>query len=126
MTAMTLRTKPWPAGVPCWADLTTPDLASARGFYGAVLGWEFEAPAGAEYGGYVLARKRGAPAAGLGPLQQEGMASAWTLYFASDELPTEFLPYTPHIITLVVLALAAQRLRPPAADGLPYRRGEGD
>jgi general nucleoside transport system permease protein len=24
---------------------------------------------------------------------------------------------------LVVLALAAQRLRPPAADGKPYRRG---
>jgi general nucleoside transport system permease protein len=55
-----------------------------------------------------------------------GAVAVYALYYASDELPGEFLPYTPHIITLVVLALAAQRLRPPAADGLPYRRGEGD
>jgi simple sugar transport system permease protein len=55
-----------------------------------------------------------------------GAVVVYMLYFATDELPTEFLPYTPHIITLVVLALAAQRLRPPAADGVPYRRGEGD
>jgi general nucleoside transport system permease protein len=55
-----------------------------------------------------------------------GALAVYVLYFFTDELPEEFLPYTPHIITLVVLALAAQRLRPPAADGMPYRRGEGD
>jgi simple sugar transport system permease protein len=55
-----------------------------------------------------------------------GALTVYLLYFYTDELPTEFLPYTPHIITLVVLALAAQRLRPPAANGMPYRRGEGD
>ena len=55
-----------------------------------------------------------------------GAVAVYALYYATDELPKEFLPYTPHIITLVVLALAAQRLRPPAADGMPYRRGEGD
>jgi general nucleoside transport system permease protein len=55
-----------------------------------------------------------------------GAVAVYALYFLTDEVPTEFLPYTPHIITLVVLALAAQRLRPPAANGMPYRRGEGD
>jgi ABC-type uncharacterized transport system permease subunit len=55
-----------------------------------------------------------------------GALVVYIIYYFTDELPTEFLPYTPHIITLVVLALAAQRLRPPAADGMPYRRGEGD
>jgi general nucleoside transport system permease protein len=55
-----------------------------------------------------------------------GAITVYLIYFFTDELPTEFLPYTPHIITLVVLALAAQRLRPPAANGMPYRRGEGD
>ncbi|TDV41465.1 ABC transporter permease [Actinophytocola oryzae] len=55
-----------------------------------------------------------------------GAIAVYALYYFTDELPQEFLPYTPHIITLVVLALAAQRLRPPAADGMPYRRGEGD
>jgi len=55
-----------------------------------------------------------------------GAVAVYALYYFTDELPQEFLPYAPHIITLVVLALAAQRLRPPAADGMPYRRGEGD
>lgn len=55
-----------------------------------------------------------------------GAVAVYVLYFFTDELPEQFLPYTPHIITLVVLALAAQRLRPPATDGVPYRRGEGD
>src|SRR6478735_4391347 len=49
--AMSIRTKPWPNGVPCWADLTVPDVAAAQAFYGAVLGWEF-APPNEEFGGY--------------------------------------------------------------------------
>ncbi|HEY0637156.1 MAG TPA: ABC transporter permease [Pseudonocardiaceae bacterium] len=49
----------------------------------------------------------------------------YVIYLYTEELPREFLPYTPHIITLVVLALAAQRLRMPAADGIVYRRGSG-
>jgi len=28
------------------------------------------------------------------------------------------------VVTLLVLAIAAQRLRPPAADGRPYRKGQ--
>ena len=27
----------YPDGAPCWADLTTPDLAGAQRFYGAVI-----------------------------------------------------------------------------------------
>jgi ABC-type uncharacterized transport system permease subunit len=46
-------------------------------------------------------------------------------YLNTDTVPTEFVPYTPQIITLLVLALASQRLRPPAADGVPWRRGQG-
>ena len=34
------------------------------------------------------------------------------------------MPTTPYVVTLVVLATSSQRLRMPAADGLPYRRGE--
>jgi len=49
----------------------------------------------------------------------------WFVYSFTPGIPPQFLPYTPHIITLVVLALAAQRLRTPAADGIVYRRGEG-
>jgi ABC-type uncharacterized transport system permease subunit len=46
-------------------------------------------------------------------------------YLTTDSVPAEFVPYTPYIITLLVLALASQRLRPPAADGVPWRRGQG-
>ncbi|GIJ51140.1 ABC transporter permease [Virgisporangium aliadipatigenens] len=51
-----------------------------------------------------------------------GVLSAVT-YFATDRVPVPFVQFAPHVTTLVVLALAAQRLRPPAADGVPYRRG---
>ena len=37
----------------------------------------------------------------------------------------DFTTMTPYVTTLLVLALASQRLRMPAADGLPYRRGRG-
>ena len=48
------------------------------------------------------------------------------VWFAlTDEVPEQFTNMTPYVTTLLVLALASQRLRMPAADGLPYRRGEG-
>jgi ABC-type uncharacterized transport system permease subunit len=53
------------------------------------------------------------------------MAAGFGIWFAtSDTVPTQFISFTPHLTTLLVLAFAAQRLRPPAADGLPYRKGE--
>jgi general nucleoside transport system permease protein len=72
-------------------------------------------------GGWQLYRRRfvqGGVAIGLGVL-------AGIAYFFTDRVPVPFVQSAPHITTLVVLALAAQRLRPPAADGLPYRRGAG-
>lgn len=44
-------------------------------------------------------------------------------YFAVEELPGQLVSMTPYIATLLVMALASQRLRMPAADGMPYRRG---
>jgi predicted enzyme related to lactoylglutathione lyase len=82
---MSIRTSRWPAGVPCWADLTVPDVAAARDFYSAVLGWRFE-DTGDEYGGYVIGQVGDAAAAGIGPLPLEGMPSTWTLYLASDDV----------------------------------------
>jgi ABC-type uncharacterized transport system permease subunit len=45
-------------------------------------------------------------------------------YLTIDELPTGIVSFTPHLVTLLVLSLASQRLRMPKADGLVYRRGE--
>ncbi len=46
------------------------------------------------------------------------------LYATVDEIPSSLVYCTPYVVTLVVLATASQRLRPPAAAGRPYRRGE--
>ena len=46
-------------------------------------------------------------------------------FFAAATVPVPFVQFAPHLTTLVVLALASQRLRPPAADGVPYQRGSG-
>ncbi|MBN1093885.1 ABC transporter permease [Blastococcus sp. TML/M2B] len=45
-------------------------------------------------------------------------------FLTIDELPSGIVSFTPHLITLLVLSLASQRLRMPKADGLVYRRGE--
>lgn len=52
-------------------------------------------------------------------------AAGFTLwfYFAVEELPGQLVTMTPYIATILVMALASQRLRMPAADGVPYRRG---
>jgi ABC-type uncharacterized transport system permease subunit len=45
-------------------------------------------------------------------------------FLTIDELPEGIVSFTPHLTTLLVLSLASQRLRPPKADGLVYRRGD--
>jgi general nucleoside transport system permease protein len=60
---------------------------------------------------------------------QAGIALLFCVLFAvwfagSKVVPPGIVSFTPHITTLLVLALASQRLRPPAADGVPYRKGE--
>ena len=52
-------------------------------------------------------------------------ATALAWYLGTDEVPGDFTTMTPYVTTLLVLALASQRLRMPAADGLTYRRGQG-
>jgi general nucleoside transport system permease protein len=53
-------------------------------------------------------------------------AVVYGVYYSIDTVPREFAAYAPQLVTLLVLAVASQRLRPPAAIGLEYRRGEGD
>jgi simple sugar transport system permease protein len=44
-------------------------------------------------------------------------------YLLTDTVPREFTGMTPYVVTLLVLSLASQRLRMPAADGQVYRKG---
>jgi simple sugar transport system permease protein len=45
-------------------------------------------------------------------------------YLLTTKMPTEVALVAPYVTTLLVLATASQSLRPPAATGIPYRRGE--
>ncbi|WP_189210147.1 MULTISPECIES: ABC transporter permease [Actinokineospora] len=53
-----------------------------------------------------------------------GVLFAWW-YFTSDGIPPELVGAAPYVVTILVLALASQRLRAPRAVGEVYRRGEG-
>ena len=81
---MSIRTSPWPSGVPCWADVMATDVRASGAFYTAVLGWTVPEPE-EQWGGYVTAEADGRMAAGIGPLQ-DGSPAAWTLYLATDDV----------------------------------------
>lgn len=51
---------------------------------------------------------------------------ALAVFLTVRQVPGEFIFVTPYVVTLLVLAFASQRLRPPAADGAQYRKGETD
>ena len=58
-----------------------------------------------------------------GPVRGPGRGHARLVLVVRD-VPAEFVSFAPHLTTLLVLAFARQRLRPPAAIGEPFRRGD--
>ncbi|MGY1455232.1 ABC transporter permease [Streptomyces sp. SS8] len=46
-------------------------------------------------------------------------------YSSVDQVPSQFVSAAPYVATLLVLAMSAQRLRMPKANGHAYRKGEG-
>lgn len=62
-------------------------------------------------------------ATGIGFLLLGGVMSGG--FMAASNFPPEVAQVAPYITTLLVLATASQNLRPPAADGVPFRKGEG-
>ncbi len=81
---MTRRSEPWPAGAPCWSDLTVPDPDAARAFYQPITGWTYFVGA-PEHGGYCVNKADGAPGSGIA-LAREGEAAQWNLYLASEDV----------------------------------------
>ncbi|MFC8680469.1 VOC family protein [Microbacterium ureisolvens] len=71
----------YPAGVPCWVDVTAPDLEAATRFYGGLFGWEFHdaMPPGAP-GAYLIATLDGEDAAALAA----GDRAEWMSYIATE------------------------------------------
>lgn len=46
------------------------------------------------------------------------------IYFATESLPSQLVFTAPYVVTLLVLVFASQRLRPPKAVGLRWRKGD--
>lgn len=65
--------------------------------------------------------RSGARRTGIVSIVIGGLFALW--FFTTDEVPSDFTAMTPYLATLLVLALASQRLRMPAADGQRYTRG---
>jgi simple sugar transport system permease protein len=74
-------------------------------------------------GGFALslfARKR-APQAGVAVLLG---ALSLIYYLSSEEVNNQIVFITPYLVTLLILSFASQHLRPPAAEGRPWRKGD--
>ena len=71
--------KSYPPGTPSWVDLSSPDLAGAKAFYGALFGWE-ATEGSPESGGYCMFQKGGKNVAGLGPVMDPGQPPSWMTY----------------------------------------------
>lgn len=71
--------------------------------------------------GWRLSRKKYVAGAVCG-----GAAVLLVLWYALTEtVANDLVPATPYIVTLLVMGLAAQRLRMPKANNRPYRKGQG-
>jgi general nucleoside transport system permease protein len=71
------------------------------------------------YGFWLLRKRRrvgGAMALGVAVV-------VGIIYASTSTVPSQFTLATPYVTTLLVLSLASQRLRMPAADGQVYRKG---
>jgi predicted enzyme related to lactoylglutathione lyase len=114
------RETPWPVGTPCWVDLLTSDMDTARLFYEQLFGWTFTASEDPEQtGGYEIADIGGRNVAGAMPqgAEQSGPGSAWTTYLAVADAAktaqaiteaggTVLMPVTP-VMDAGIMALAS-------------------
>ena len=69
----------------------------------------------------LIARRRSLFGAGILFALAAGSIAWWA---TSTTIAGEFVSITPYVVTLLVLAVASQKLRVPAADGKPYRKGQ--
>jgi predicted enzyme related to lactoylglutathione lyase len=71
-------------GVPCWVDLSTPDIQASARFYSELLGWETE-DTGEQTGHYTLARRSGRQVAAVSPAQDPSAGACWNTYMKVDD-----------------------------------------
>lgn len=81
--------KTYAHGEPCWADLQTRDVTSAKQFYGALFGWTYQdlpTPDGRSYAQAFAGEKLVAVIAPQSTLQEAtGTHAQWNIYFAATD-----------------------------------------
>ncbi|GAA1802487.1 VOC family protein [Planosporangium flavigriseum] len=76
-----MRVRGYPAGSPCWADVSTPDPVASRTFYGGLFGWTWR---DASVDGYVNFYLGDQAVAGLRAVP-ESAPTGWMPYVATDD-----------------------------------------
>ncbi len=61
-------------------------------------------------------------ASGAGTVLAISLVAFWA-YFAVDEPNNQLVFVTPYVVTLIAVSVGAQRLRPPAEEGIPWFKG---
>jgi general nucleoside transport system permease protein len=67
------------------------------------------------------------PLGALGAALFFGLAQAYSNQLMIDQvvnIPTQFTAILPYVMTIVVLTISAGKVRPPAAEGQPYEKGQ--
>ncbi|GAA5053616.1 hypothetical protein HNP84_002821 [Thermocatellispora tengchongensis] len=74
-------------GAPCWAELSTDDVAAAVRFYSGLLGWSCE-DQGEEFGHYTMCSVGGRPVAAISPQppEEEPGPATWGLYLSASDV----------------------------------------
>jgi uncharacterized protein len=76
----------WPAGTPCWVDVTVDDVPKAIAFYQGLFDWDIPL-GGPEVGGYSIAHSGGRIVAAISPkMGAPDAPSVWTTYLATDDV----------------------------------------
>lgn len=80
---------PWTHGSFYWNELMTRDAERAKKFYGATIGWTFEAMPMPDGGTYWIAKAGDRPVGGIFDIsatQFEGVPAGWMSYIAVDDV----------------------------------------
>src|SRR4051794_31699402 len=76
-----MRVRGYPAGVTCWADVSSPNPAESRGFYGELFGWTVVESSVDGYGMFYLGDR-----AVAGVLATAGDRTGWLPYISTHDI----------------------------------------
>jgi predicted enzyme related to lactoylglutathione lyase len=92
-------------GTPSWVDLGSPDPDAAASFYRSLFGWQIDADARPEAGGYAMCMLRGHAVAGLGPQMNHDLPPFWNVYVSVTDVDETLASVDAHGGTVLVPAM---------------------